>query len=184
MACAAYKECAPSETSSRTAVPAENSQTTVLLIEDNEEAMFLVRIALQEHGKGVYHLEWANGLSAGLERLEKGGVDLVLLDLGLPESSGPASYAWVHEIAPDIPILVLTGDTREETEFAIAASGVEDFLIKDEVSGALLLQAIRAALHTSKRSDSRRMKLVKGNDEPARPKKVRAFMAASPDSRN
>ena len=184
MASAEFKEYAPSESSSRATVPAENPQTCVLLIEDNEEAMFLVRMALQEHGKGVYHLEWATGLSAGLLRLEKGGVDLVLLDLGLPESSGPASYAWVHEVAPDIPILVLTGDTREETEFAIAASGVEDFLIKDEVSGSLLLQAIRAALHTTKRGDSKRMKLVKAQEEPARAKKERSFVAASPNCKN
>ena len=42
------------------------------------------------------------------------------------------------------------GDTREETEFAIAASGVEDYLLKDQVSGALLVEAINAALYRDK----------------------------------
>jgi DNA-binding NarL/FixJ family response regulator len=64
----------------------------------------------------------------------------------LPESSGPESYAWVREIAANIPVVVLTGDARQETEAAVTASGVEYYLVKDQVSGALLLRAIRASL--------------------------------------
>jgi DNA-binding NarL/FixJ family response regulator len=123
----------------------------ILLIEDNEEAMLLVRYALQEFGNGTYRLEWADGLTAGLHRLAKGGVDLVLLDLGLPETTGAASYACIRKAAPELPILVLTGDTTEQTEFAITSDGVEDYLVKDEVSGGLLLQAIRAALYSNRR---------------------------------
>jgi DNA-binding response OmpR family regulator len=131
--------------------PTEKPQECVLLIEDNEEAMFLVQCALKEYGNGAYRLEWTNTLTRGLARLSKGAVDLVLLDLGLPESQGASSYSQIRTAAPDVPVLVLTGDSREETEAAVAASGVEDYLVKDEVSGSLLLQAIRAALHTNKR---------------------------------
>jgi CheY-like chemotaxis protein len=138
-------ECLPRATSL-----AAKEQECVLLIEDSEEAMVLVRYALREHGKGRYRLEWANNLSTGLDQLAHGGVDLVLLDLGLPESSGPESYAWVREIAPQVPVVVLTGDEREETEFAVTASGVEGYLVKDQVSGTLLIQAIRAALYANK----------------------------------
>jgi DNA-binding response OmpR family regulator len=128
-----------------------NRQECVLLIEDNEEAMLLVRYALQEYGNGTYRLEWADGLTAGLHRLSKGDVDLILLDLGLPESSGAASYASIRKAAPDLPILVLTGDTREQTEFAVTSEGVEDYLVKEDISGALLLQAIRTALYANRR---------------------------------
>jgi DNA-binding NarL/FixJ family response regulator len=69
----------------------------------------------------------------------------VLLDLGLSESSGPASYAWVRESAPGVPLVVLTGDTSEETEFSVLASGVKDYLVKSQTSASLLLQAIGAA---------------------------------------
>ena len=129
----------------------ENRQECVLLIEDSEEAMLLVRYALQEYGNGTYRLEWADGLTAGLHRLGKGGIDLVILDLGLPESSGPASYAAIRKAAADLPILVLTGDTREQTEFAVSAEGADDFLVKEEVSGTLLLEAIRTALYSNQR---------------------------------
>ena len=126
-------------------------QECVLLIEDNEDAMLLVRYALQEYGNGTYRLEWADGLTAGLRRLAKGGIDLVILDLGLPDSSGPESYATVRKAVPDLPVLVLTGDTRECVECKVAAAGVEDFLLKDEISGELLVQAIRSALYSNRR---------------------------------
>jgi DNA-binding response OmpR family regulator len=138
-------ECLP-----RATAPTSKLQECVLLIEDSEDAMLLVRYALQEYGNGKYRLEWAKGLSEGLDEISKGKVDIVLLDLGLPDSSGPSSYAWVREIAPELPVLVLTGDTREETEFAVTASGVEDYLVKDQVSGSLLIQAIHAALYANK----------------------------------
>jgi|GEM_PF-6839839 len=135
----------------RVTAPAAKMQECVLLIEDSEDSMLLVRYALHEFGDGRYRLEWAPSLSQGLDQLSKGGIDVVLLDLGLPESSGPASYAWVREMAPEVPVVVLTGDTREETEFSVTASGVEDYLVKDQISGSLLLQAIRAALKENKR---------------------------------
>ncbi len=55
--------------------------------------MLLVQCALQEHGDGRYHLDWTTKLSDGLERLSKGGVDIVLLDLNLPDKLGPRSWA-------------------------------------------------------------------------------------------
>jgi DNA-binding NarL/FixJ family response regulator len=122
-------------------------QKCVLLIEDNEEAMWLVKYAIQDYGAGRYKLLWANTLIGGLERISSGGVDVILLDLGLPESSGAESYAWVRQLAPETPVVVLTGDGRDETEFAVTASGADGYLVKEQVSGSFLLQAIRAALY-------------------------------------
>ena len=130
--------------------PTAKLQECVLLIEDNEEAEWLVRYAMQEHGNGRYRLEWAHTLNEGLEHLSNGGVDVVLLDLGLPDSSGPESYAWVREVSPQVPVVVLTGNTSRETEMAVTAGGVEGYLVKDQVSGSLLLQAIGAALYANK----------------------------------
>jgi DNA-binding NarL/FixJ family response regulator len=130
--------------------PAAVQQECVLLIEDSEEAMMLVRFAIEEYGEGRYRLEWANNLSSGLTRLSMERIDLVLLDLGLPESSGPESFAWVRQIAPQVPVVVLTGDDCSETETAVTASGVSGYLIKDQVSGLCLLQVIRGALGAGK----------------------------------
>jgi DNA-binding NarL/FixJ family response regulator len=134
--------------------PAAKLQDCVLLIEDNEEAMWLVRYAVQEHGNGRFRLEWAHSLHEGLEQLSNGGVDVVLLDLGLPDSSGPESYAWLREVSPQVPVVVLTGNTSRETEMAVTAGGVAGYLVKDQVSGSLLLEAISAALY----ADEQRVK--------------------------
>jgi DNA-binding response OmpR family regulator len=140
----------------RAAAPARKRQECVLLIEDSEDAMQLVRHALQEYGQGQYRLEWAKCLSEGLSVMLKGGVDVVLLDLGLPESSGALSYAWVREAAPHVPVVVLTGDTREETELSVSSSGAEDYLVKDQVSGSLLVNTIRDALYKVELSQERK----------------------------
>ena len=134
----------------------EKAAECVLLIEDNEEAMWLVENALQVHGKGRYCLEWAKDLKEGLRRLSQSKVAIVLLDLGLPDSAGLSGYSAVRKMAPDVPVLVLTGDSRAETECALTASGTEDYLVKDEVSGPLLIQAINAALYQNKRVHSSR----------------------------
>ncbi len=131
-------------------------QRRVLLIEDSEEAMLLVRFAIEEYGHGEYSLEWAISLSDGLDKLASHEVDVVLLDLGLPDSSGPESYAWVREIAPQVPVVVLTGDERQETEFAVTASGVEGYLLKHEASGEHLIKTIKAALNANKTKPSYR----------------------------
>ena len=122
----------------------------ILLIEDEEEAMLLVKSAIEEFGKSRYRLEWSNCLRDGLDQISKGGVDLVLLDLGLPESSGSVTYESVRAIAPRLPVLVLTGDSAQEMEMRVTGAGGEDYLVKDQVSGPLLVQAIQSALYASK----------------------------------
>jgi DNA-binding response OmpR family regulator len=126
------------------------AQECVLLIEDSQEAMWLVRYAIEEYGNGSYRLEWATTLSEGVKRILAGGIDIVLLDLGLPDSSGPESYAWVREVVAKTPVLVLTGNTCEETEFAVCASGAEGYLVKEQISGLRLMDAIRMAIRTNK----------------------------------
>ena len=135
------------------AAPSETLQECILLIEDNEDSMLLVTYALQEFGRDSYRLVWANSLGEGLTQLEKDRVDMILLDLGLPESSGLASYTAVHGAAPEVPVVVLTGEMGQETEIAILASGAQDYLVKDQTSGSILLQAIRSAIYARRRQE-------------------------------
>jgi DNA-binding response OmpR family regulator len=128
----------------------DKGQKCVLLIEDSEEAMFLADYALQEYGHGRYRLEWAKDLHEGLVQLSQRTADVVLLDLGLPETTGAASYAAVREMAPDIPVVVLSGDTSEETQVSVVLGGVYDYLGKEQISGGLLVEAIHSALTADK----------------------------------
>ncbi len=145
------------------AIPGAKRQENVLLIEDSEESMWLVQDALQEHGQDRYRLRWAPNLSEGLDCLAQESVDVVLLDLGLPDSSGPTSYAWVREIAPKTLVIVLTADSRQETEVAVTASGADGYLVKNHVSGRELFETIHMALYIRRR---RRLSLTPGGKQP------------------
>ena len=150
MAATAPRKYNDVESLAHATAPKVERQDCLLLIEDNQEAMTLVRAAVEEHADSTCRLEWAVNLSEGLNRLSRGGVDVVLLDLGLPESSGFESFAWVREIAPEIPVVVLTADERQETEFAVTAGGPEGYLVKHQVSGTMVIEAVKAALSANK----------------------------------
>lgn len=117
----------------------------VLLIEDNPGDVELVREALSDNGI-PFHVDTAARLAEGLEQLDRGRHDLVLLDLGLPDSSGTATFHRLHESHPDVPIVILTVFGDEEQAVRAVAEGAQDFLVKDELSTAHLPRAVRYAV--------------------------------------
>ena len=129
----------------------------VLLIEDDAENAVLIREMLAEAEGGSFDVQCAECLSAALARLVERGTDVVLLDLGLPDSSGIDTFVDVHVQAPDTPILVLTGLDDESVGLQAAREGAEDYLVKGQVSGNMLARAIRHALE--RKSIEKRMML-------------------------
>jgi signal transduction histidine kinase len=119
---------------------------TVLLIEDNPADARLIREMLAEARGARFRLECADRLTAGLERLARGGVEVVLLDLSLPESQGLDSFLRVQAHSPAMPVVVLTGSDDEELGDRAVQSGAQDYLIKGQVDGPLLGRALRYAI--------------------------------------
>jgi DNA-binding NtrC family response regulator len=126
--------------------PARPLKRCVLLIEDNKDAMRWVQRSLKEYGNGKYKLEWRQSLSDGLSRLSARGIDLIVLDLGLPDCSSPFTGAWVRQAAPKVPIIVLTGDQSGETELSACTRGIYRYLVKGQVSRSGLVKAISDSL--------------------------------------
>src|SRR5579859_2252750 len=87
-----------------------------LLIEDNPGDARLIREMLREAhaGQAIVELRYADRLGAGLNYLSTGSVDVVLLDLSLPDSHGMDTFASVHTAAPSVPIVVLSGLDDED----------------------------------------------------------------------
>jgi response regulator RpfG family c-di-GMP phosphodiesterase len=74
---------------------------TVLLIEDSPQYAHLVQHWLSDSAEGTgFLLNWTDSLAAGISRLERGGVDVILLDLGLPDCNGIESYRQTRARAP------------------------------------------------------------------------------------
>jgi len=88
----------------------------LLLIDDNPADVRLVREVLAEtpDEAAAFELHWAGGLQSGIDVLAQTPIDLVLLDLSLPESQGLETVQRLHAHAPETPVVVLTGCTMSE----------------------------------------------------------------------
>ena len=118
----------------------------ILLIEDNPETASLIRELLTEAGTAMFTLNWADRLSNGLKQLANGGVDLILLDLGLPDSQGFDTFTRTYDQAQQLPILVLTGNGDEMLAGMAMQAGAQDYLIKGQIGGNILIKAIKYAI--------------------------------------
>jgi PAS domain S-box-containing protein len=129
-----------------------NRPLRLLLIEDNPGDALLIREALSG-ANGPFELETVDRLAAGLGRLRTDSIDVLLLDLGLPDSQGMASFAAVREAAPALPIIVLTGLGDDALALIIVQAGAQDYLVKGQTDGQLLWRAIRYALERQRAQD-------------------------------
>jgi DNA-binding response OmpR family regulator len=123
----------------------------ILLIEDNPGDARLIQEMLADASAASttapqITLEHANQLSAGLACLSKHPFDIILLDLGLPDSVGLETLLRTHEHEPDVPVIILTGTADEELAVKAAQSGAQDYLVKGQFNGDLLLRSIRYTL--------------------------------------
>jgi diguanylate cyclase (GGDEF)-like protein len=123
-----------------------NERLHVLIVEDNPADVDLMRDALPETGPIRFHSESVPRLSEALARLAIGGIDLVMTDLGLPDSRGLATFRTLRQAAPDLAIIVLTGNDDQEMAVAAVREGAQDFLIKGQISGNQLMRAVRYAI--------------------------------------
>ncbi len=118
----------------------------VLLIEDNPGDARLIQEMLAEEKKILFDLEWRDRLSSGLERLAEGGIDIILLDLMLPDSRGFDTFTRTQAQAPEIPVVVLTGISDEALAIRAVRKGAQDYLVKGKVDSNLLVRSILYAI--------------------------------------
>jgi diguanylate cyclase (GGDEF)-like protein len=129
----------------RAAAPSATG-VTVLLIEDSAVDSALVdRMVASISGLEV-RLEVQNTLAGGLARLAQDGVDLILLDLSLPDSRGLATFVQLQAVAPGLPVIVMSADEGEALALESVRLGAQDYLTKGHVTTASLGRAVRYAL--------------------------------------
>jgi two-component system, cell cycle sensor histidine kinase and response regulator CckA len=143
------------------------SEKKILLIEDNPGDAVLISEMLS--GINNYALTQADRLSSGLQLLRQNSFNVVLLDLGLPDSSGIETFRRVQSERPEAPVIVLTGLTDEEIAVQAISQGAQDFLVKGRIDGELLTRAIRYAVERK-----RAQQLLRHSEE-----KFRAFFESA-----
>src|ERR1700686_4964612 len=122
-----------------------NGHTNVLLIEDNPGDADLVRLRLIE-GDSAVNVSSVNRLGDGLASMAKQPPSVVLLDLNLPDSHGSDTFRKVLEKAPGVPIVILSGQDDEALAMKALHQGVQDYLVKGDITSHHLDRVIGYAI--------------------------------------
>ena len=118
----------------------------VLLLEDNPADARLIEEAVSEAADAGMELVHVTRLAPALEQLEAGDIDLLLLDLSVPDSHGFETFTKARTSAGEVPIVVLSGADDEDLAVRAVRAGAQDYLVKGQVDSALLLRAMRYAI--------------------------------------
>jgi PAS domain S-box-containing protein len=118
----------------------------VLLVEDNAGDARLLREMLHEPALNSYDLTLCESMAKAVTHLITRPVDVVLLDLGLPDSQGLAALGRAHGAAPQVPLVVLTGLDDELLATQALQAGAQDYLFKGQIDTRGLRRALRYAI--------------------------------------
>jgi signal transduction histidine kinase len=122
-----------------------DAATRVLLIEDNPGDADLVRLRLVEN-KPTVAVNCVQRLSDGLASLSEQPPSVILLDLNLPDSQGAETFRKVLQSAPDVPVVILSGQDDEALAIKALHQGVQDYLVKGSLTRGELDRAMRHAV--------------------------------------
>jgi DNA-binding NarL/FixJ family response regulator len=129
----------------------ETKSINTLLIEDSPDDAHLIQRYLTNLPNVIYNVIHVSLLAEGLELLKNVLFDVVLLDLGLPDGlGGLKTFEKIYAHSPQLPIIVLTGNDDDAFAIESVQKGAQDYLVKGQVSGALLGRSIRYAIERKK----------------------------------
>jgi CheY-like chemotaxis protein len=134
----------------------------LLLVEDNPADAELVMDMLQSD-LGNYNVFHVSRLSEAKEMLETRQVDVVLLDLRLPDASGVDSVRSILTVAQEMPVVVLTGLEDEQLALRCIDAGAQDYLNKDELKPKLLRRTIGYAITRLREAQVRELQTTLSN---------------------
>jgi len=118
----------------------------VLVFEDNPADVLFLREALEQDALNTFTLTLVERLSDGLPLLTAHSYEVVLLDLGLPDSRGLATFEGVQNVAPDLPIVIFSGNADEQAAVLAVRAGAQDYVVKGPAGYAMTGRTIRHAI--------------------------------------
>lgn len=125
--------------------PMTASHRKILLIEDEPDATEIIK-ELIAGADNSYDVDWAQTLGSGLEALDREEIDLILLDLALPDSRELETLIRVQRHAPDCPVVILTATADEAVATQAVKLGAQDYLFKSDLNRQILHRSIRYAI--------------------------------------
>ena len=128
------------------AAPMKGSHECVLLIAADADEAARVLGELGSVTEESFEVQWVTQLSRGIERLRDGGVSAAVLDLNLSDSQGLETFNQLFEVAPDLPILILSEASAEEIARQALHLGAYDYLINEQADGYRLRRTVRTMI--------------------------------------
>jgi len=129
---------------------------SILLVEDNSGDRRLISEMLAEANNAAFDVKYADRLEAAIDYLGQNEVDVILLDLGLPDSQGLETLRKTYAQVSETPIVVLTGLNDEMIGVQAVNEGAQDYLIKGQVDAHLLNRTIRYAIERKQAEERER----------------------------
>lgn len=115
----------------------------VLIITDNVDDAQKLRDTLATARDGPFTVEWKRNLSDSLTRLKQGGIDIILVDLFLPDSQGIETFDTLFKLVPPVPIMTLSDEAHEDLSIEAVERGAQGFLSKGHFPSTLVPQSLR-----------------------------------------
>ena len=125
----------------------------ILLIEDDESQSNLIRYQLGRAKPGGFQSWIAESLEEGLTALRTGEFDVVVIDLGLPDSQGLETFDAVHQAFPGVPAVVMTGNDDEALAIEAVRRGAQDYIVKNFASEHTIVRSLRYAMERKRLED-------------------------------
>ena len=126
----------------------------ILQIEDSPDDQLLTNRMLETAKYTPFDINFADSLSTGIQYATEWPIDIILLDLNLPDSSGIETYLKLKLQVPEIPVVVLSGFEDEEMSLKAVHAGAQDYLIKGQIDSNLLLRSLRYAIERKSAEDT------------------------------
>jgi DNA-binding NarL/FixJ family response regulator len=135
----------------------EKRHIKILLVEDSPADAFLIKDMLKDYpeSSGIFVIENVDTLAVACQRIKDNGIDIALLDLGLPDSLGIETLKRLYADCRRMPIVVLTGLADEAAGMEALHEGAQDYLVKGQIDANLLVRAIRYAIERKKIENDR-----------------------------
>ncbi len=133
----------------------------LLLVEDNLKDAELLQECLVDVGAARWQVIHVRRLSDALKYIDSQRIDVILLDLSLPDSQGLETLGQVNLAASNIPIVVLTGLNNEQLAVQAVREGAQDYLVKGHIEGDLLVRSIRYAIERKQTEEALRQQCLR-----------------------
>ena len=127
-----------------------DEKVEILLFEDNPGDASLIEEMIEEFSDFPYKLKNVETLNEGLSLLKERSFDLILTDLGLPDSDGIDTFLDIHARNSRIPIIIFTASNDEKIGLDAIKKGAQDYLVKGQVNGRLMNRSIQYSIERKK----------------------------------